>query len=123
MNRATALAIAAATTCATGALAADAESCRTVRMSDPGWTDITATNSVASVILTALDYEADVKTLSVPIGYEAMKNADIDVFLVLAYPLLPLTFTRSAAAPGPSSTWSLPPPPRSPRTLSPPPPR
>jgi glycine betaine/proline transport system substrate-binding protein len=50
-------------------------------MSDPGWTDITATNGVTSVILGALGYEADVKTLSVPIGYQSMKNKEIDVFL------------------------------------------
>lgn len=64
-----------------GALAADAEACRTVRLSDPGWTDITATNAIASVLLSGLGYEADVSTLSVPIGYEAMKTGDIDVFL------------------------------------------
>ncbi len=50
-------------------------------MSDPGWTDITATNAVASVMLAALGYETDIKTLSVPIGYESMKNKEIDVFL------------------------------------------
>jgi len=38
------------------ALAADAESCKTIRLSDPGWTDITATNGVASVLLEALGY-------------------------------------------------------------------
>ncbi|MDQ1184333.1 choline ABC transporter substrate-binding protein [Agrobacterium larrymoorei] len=61
--------------------AADDAACKTVRLSDPGWTDITATNGVASVLLNALGYEADVKTLSVPIGYQAMKNGEIDVFL------------------------------------------
>ncbi len=63
------------------AAAADAESCKVVRLSDPGWTDITATNGVASVVLDALGYEPDVKTLSVPIGYQSMKNGEIDVFL------------------------------------------
>lgn len=60
---------------------AEAADCQTVRLSDPGWTDITATNGVASVVLSALGYRADVRTLSVPIGYEAMKRGDIDVFL------------------------------------------
>ena len=32
-------------------------------------------------MLTALGYEPEVKTLSVPIGYEAMKDGEIDVFL------------------------------------------
>lgn len=63
------------------AQAADDASCKTIRLSDPGWTDITATNGVASVLLTALGYAPDVKTLSVPIGYQAMKNGEIDVFL------------------------------------------
>jgi glycine betaine/proline transport system substrate-binding protein len=63
------------------ASAADDASCKVIRMSDPGWTDITATNGVASVVLGALGYEADVKTLSVPIGYQSMKNGEIDVFL------------------------------------------
>lgn len=66
---------------ATTAAAADAESCKVVRLSDPGWTDITATNGVASVVLEALGYQPDVKTLSVPIGYRSMKNGEIDVFL------------------------------------------
>ena len=52
-----------------------------MRLSDPGWTDITSTNSIASTLLTALGYQPEVKTLSVPIGYEAMKSGDIDVFL------------------------------------------
>ncbi|KQV10456.1 glycine/betaine ABC transporter substrate-binding protein [Rhizobium sp. Root1203] len=63
------------------ASAADNASCKVIRMSDPGWTDITATNGVTSVILTALGYEPDIKTLSVPIGYQSMKNGEIDVFL------------------------------------------
>nr|CAD6427631.1 choline ABC transporter substrate-binding protein [Rhizobium sp. Q54] len=63
------------------AAAADAESCKTIRFSDPGWTDITATNGVAAFLLEALGYEPDVKTLSVPIGYQSMKNGEIDVFL------------------------------------------
>ncbi len=72
----------AATMCATApAQAAEAESCQTIRLSDPGWTDITATNGVASVLLEALGYEAEVKTLAVPIGYQSMKNGEIDVFL------------------------------------------
>ena len=68
--------------CAAGsAIAADAAACKTIRLSDPGWTDITATNAVASVVLDGLGYTPDVKTLSVPIGYQSMKNGEIDVFL------------------------------------------
>ena len=39
------------------AQAADPESCKTVRFSDVGWTDITATTATASVLLKALGYE------------------------------------------------------------------
>nr|WP_211657923.1 choline ABC transporter substrate-binding protein [Paracoccus subflavus] len=63
------------------ALAEDAAACGTVRLSDPGWTDITATNGVAAVLLEALGYEPDIATLSVPVGYEALKNGQTDVFL------------------------------------------
>ncbi len=63
------------------ALAADAESCQTVRLSDVGWTDIQATTGVASVLLTALGYEPEVIQLSVPVTYASLKNNDLDVFL------------------------------------------
>jgi glycine betaine/proline transport system substrate-binding protein len=63
------------------AFAADAESCKTIRMFDPGWTDISSTNAIAGVLLDALGYKADIKTLSVPIGYKAIENKEIDVFL------------------------------------------
>ena len=66
---------------ASPALAADPESCAAIRLSDPGWTDITSTNAIASTLLAALGYAPDVKTLSVPIGYQAMKDGQIDVFL------------------------------------------
>ncbi|MGI6851871.1 choline ABC transporter substrate-binding protein [Mesorhizobium sp. 1B3] len=67
---------------ATGsAFAADPESCKTVRLSDVGWTDIQATTGVASVLLTALGYEPQVIQLSVPVTYASLKNNDLDVFL------------------------------------------
>lgn len=63
------------------AFASDPESCATVRLSDPGWTDITATNGVANAVLTGLGYTPNIATLSVPIGYEALKKGETDVFL------------------------------------------
>ena len=63
------------------AYAADSESCKTVRFSDVGWTDITATTAVATNVLEALGYETDTKILSVPVTYASLKNSDIDVFL------------------------------------------
>jgi len=64
-------------TLATGAFA----ECGTVRFSDVGWTDITATTAVATTVLHALGYETDVKLLSVPVTYVSMAEGDIDVFL------------------------------------------
>ena len=63
------------------ALAADAANCKTVRFSDVGWTDITATTATASVILEALGYRPEIQVLSVPVTYQSLKNKDIDVFL------------------------------------------
>jgi glycine betaine/proline transport system substrate-binding protein len=64
------------------ALAADEpERCRVVRMSDPGWTDITSTNAVLGVVLDGLGYEQNVETLAVPVTFESLKNDDIDAFL------------------------------------------
>jgi glycine betaine/proline transport system substrate-binding protein len=73
--------VAAALLAAAPAVAADDAACKTIRLSDPGWTDITSTNAIASTLLAALGYAPEVKTLSVPIGYEAMKKGEIDVFL------------------------------------------
>lgn len=71
----------AALAIATQAQAADPDSCREVRFSDVGWTDITATTAATSVVLEALGYEPDTTILSVPVTYASMKNQDIDVFL------------------------------------------
>ena len=63
------------------AYAGDAESCKTVRFADVGWTDIQVTTGATSVVLEALGYTPEVKTLSVPVTYASLKNKDIDAFL------------------------------------------
>jgi glycine betaine/proline transport system substrate-binding protein len=63
------------------ALAADGEACKTVRMSDVGWTDNTAINGLFSNVLKGLGYEPKVDLLALPITLEGMKNKDLDVFL------------------------------------------
>jgi glycine betaine/proline transport system substrate-binding protein len=80
MMGAAAIAVFAAMPIAT-AQAADSEACKTVRFSDVGWTDITATTATASVLLKALGYEPVTQVLSVPVTYSSLKNNDIDVFL------------------------------------------
>jgi glycine betaine/proline transport system substrate-binding protein len=63
------------------AFAAEPESCGTVRFSDVGWTDITATTAASTEILKALGYTTEIKVLSVPVTYASLGNKDIDVFL------------------------------------------
>ncbi len=78
-----ALAIAAVSLSAGFAWGADSNrpQCQTVRMSDIGWTDVTATTAVTSAILEDLGYKTTITVLSVPVTYSAMKNRDIDLFL------------------------------------------
>lgn len=75
------LTILAASTALTLAAAPAFANCDTVRLSDVGWTDITATTAVASTLLDALGYETEVLVLSVPVTYTSLANNDIDVFL------------------------------------------
>ncbi|MCW1839222.1 choline ABC transporter substrate-binding protein [Prosthecomicrobium hirschii] len=63
------------------AAAAEPASCKTVRFSDVGWTDITATTGLASRVLTGLGYTPKSEVLTVPVTYQSLKNKDIDVFL------------------------------------------
>ncbi len=63
------------------AQAGEAEACKTVRFADVGWTDIQVTTGATQVVLEALGYAPEVKTLSVPVTYASLKNKDIDVFL------------------------------------------
>lgn len=56
-------------------------SCHIVRLSDIGWTDVTATTALVAGLLRDLGYEPQVTVLSLPVTYASMKNKDIDVFL------------------------------------------
>jgi glycine betaine/proline transport system substrate-binding protein len=61
--------------------AAEPQSCVQIKMADPGWTDIDATNAMAGVVLKALGYKQTVSNLSVPITYQGLKKGQIDAFL------------------------------------------
>jgi glycine betaine/proline transport system substrate-binding protein len=76
-----AAALAASTILSTAALAADPETCKTVRFGDVGWTDIQVATGAASVVLEALGYTPEVKTLTVALAFGALKSNDLDVFL------------------------------------------
>lgn len=64
-------------------LAAQAEEgcSATVKMADPGWSDIAATNAIAGLLLDGLGYKARVDTLAVPIIFGGLKDGQVDVFL------------------------------------------
>jgi glycine betaine/proline transport system substrate-binding protein len=67
--------------CAVALPAFAQEQCQTVRFSDVGWTDITATTAATTAVLNALGYETEVNVLSVPVTYTSLAKGDIDVFL------------------------------------------
>src|SRR5438046_5569879 len=59
----------------------DGSGCRIVRLSDIGWTDVTATTALFGVLLRHLGYRPEITVLSLPVTYTSMKKRDIDVFL------------------------------------------
>ena len=64
-----------------GAYAADPDSCKTVRLSDIGWTDITSTTAMTAQLLKGLGYTPKIDQLSEEVTYTSMKKGDTDVFL------------------------------------------
>jgi glycine betaine/proline transport system substrate-binding protein len=68
---------------ATGALQAQAEDarCATVKLGDPGWSDIAVTNGIASFLLEGLGYKAQSQTLAVPIIFAGLQKGQVDAFL------------------------------------------
>ena len=67
---------------ALGSASAFAEQgCDTVKMADPGWSDIAATNAITGFLLDGMGYKAKVDTLAVPITYGGLKDGQVDVFL------------------------------------------
>jgi glycine betaine/proline transport system substrate-binding protein len=76
-----AIATAAADAARTSAAAAESASCRTVRFSDVGWTDITATTALTSRLLQGLGYQTITQILSIPVTYASIKNRQIDIYL------------------------------------------
>jgi glycine betaine/proline transport system substrate-binding protein len=66
--------------------AAEPDSCKTVHFSDVGWTDITSTTALTSVVLEGLGYKPKVTILSVPVTFASLKNKDLDIFLGLWLP-------------------------------------
>jgi glycine betaine/proline transport system substrate-binding protein len=59
----------------------DPVSCQSVRLSDVGWTDVTATTALVAQLLRSIGYAPAVTVLSVPVTFASIQNNDIDVFL------------------------------------------
>ena len=66
--------------------AGEPDSCKLVRFSDVGWTDITSTTALSTVVLQGLGYKVKTHILSVPVTFASLKNNDIDIFLGLWLP-------------------------------------
>ena len=73
--------IAVVCTLTVGAVQADDSKCDTVKMADPGWSDIAATNPVARVLLEGAGYQVKIDALAVPIIYGGLKDGLVDAFL------------------------------------------
>ena len=65
----------------TPAFASDPESCKIVRMAEPGWNDLAFTTGIGLTLLKALGYEAKSQLLGIDVIYRSLKNKDLDVFL------------------------------------------
>jgi glycine betaine/proline transport system substrate-binding protein len=63
------------------AAAVEPAECRAVRFADIGWTDITATTSLTTVVLQGLGYKPTTTIASVPIAFTGLKKKSLDVFL------------------------------------------
>lgn len=61
--------------------AAEPESCKTVRLAEPGWNDLAFTTGVGLTLLKALGYEAKSQLLGIDVIYTSLKSKDLDVFL------------------------------------------
>lgn len=61
--------------------------CRAVRFADIGWTDITSTTAMASMMFEALGYKPTTTIASVPISFAGLKNRQLDVSLGYWWPV------------------------------------
>ncbi|GAB7539145.1 choline ABC transporter substrate-binding protein [Burkholderia sp. 22PA0099] len=80
-------ALAAASALPLPSFAQDSDACRTVRFSDIGWTDITSTTALASMLFESLGYKPTTTISSVPISFAGLKAKQIDVSLGYWWPV------------------------------------
>nr|WP_298164535.1 choline ABC transporter substrate-binding protein [uncultured Pseudomonas sp.] len=60
---------------------AEEAQCATVKLGDPGWSDIAVTNGIAGLLLEGLGYKVETQTLAVPIIYAGLQKGQVDAFL------------------------------------------
>ena len=60
---------------------AEDASCATVKLGDPGWSDIAVTNGIAGLLLDSLGYKVETQTLAVPIIFAGLQKGQVDAFL------------------------------------------
>lgn len=63
------------------AFAGEPESCKAVRMAEPGWNDLAFTTGIGIALLNALGYEAKSQLLGIDVIYTSLKSKNLDVFL------------------------------------------
>ncbi|WP_415859350.1 choline ABC transporter substrate-binding protein [Burkholderia sp. BCC1981] len=79
--------VALASTLPAAASARDDATCRDVRLSNIGWTDITVTTAIASLLFDSLGYRPATTISSVPISFAGLKSKQIDVSLGYWWPI------------------------------------
>ncbi|CAJ6255745.1 choline ABC transporter substrate-binding protein [Burkholderia pseudomallei] len=80
-------ALAAACALPSQSFAQDSAACRNVRFADIGWTDITSTTALASLLFDGLGYKPTTTIASVPISFAGLKNRQLDVSLGYWWPV------------------------------------
>jgi len=100
------------------ACAAEPESCATVNLAEPGWSDLALTTGIAEFLLESLGYIAQSQVLGIPVIYQAMENGQLDAFLGYWDPAMEIYFaefrdrgtieTVSVNLEGAKYTWAVP---------------
>lgn len=92
--------------------------CSTVRLAEPGWTDLALTTAITQVLLEGMGHETESDVLGIPIIYQSMKRGDLDVFMGYWDPAMEVYFDpyRDSSAietihtnlEGAKFTWAVP---------------
>jgi glycine betaine/proline transport system substrate-binding protein len=87
------LSLTASTMFSATAYAADAQSCKSVRLGVVNWTDVIATSAMTQVLLDGLGYETKQTSASQQIIFAGIRDQRLDLFLGYWNPLMTQTIT------------------------------